>query len=464
MSSSLKESLPLAKKFLEFVNRSKSSWHAVETVRNALLENGFKSLTEREHWNIEPNGKYFFTRNHSSIIAFAIGGKYESGNAFKIIGAHTDSPDLRIKPISTVAKSGYIQVGVQTYGGGLWHTWFDRDLTVSGRVIVNEGDRFSQKLVDIDRPILRIPTLAIHLDRSVNTDGFKFNAETNLIPVIATAVQDQLFTKTNTKKGDHHPVLIELIAEKLNVDADKVVDLEMSIVDTQPSRLGGVHEEFIFSPRLDNLLSCFCSLEALLNSIDSLSNETDVRVVAMFDNEEVGSESAPGAGSSLMNDTIERVIGLLANEKTPVDAINIAKCKSFLISADMAHAVHPNYSEKHQEQHRPEIHKGLVIKVNANQRYATTTPTSFLMKTLAQKNDIPLQQFVVRNDSMCGSTIGPMLSASTGIRTVDVGIPQLSMHSIREMCGTVDVLYATKLFTLFFTQFRELDDKLHVDG
>ncbi len=275
-------------------------------------------------------------------------------------------------------------------------------------------------------------------------------------------MQDQLLTKNDTKR-DHHSVLFDVLAEKLQVSADAIVDVELSIVDSQPSRLGGAHNEFIFSPRLDNLLSCFCSLEALMNTSSKLDNEEDVHVVAMFDNEEVGSESAPGAGSSLMNDMIARIISLLSNEKTPGDAINVCKSKSFLISADMAHAVHPNYSDKHQEQHRPEMHKGLVIKVNANQRYATTTPGAFLIKTLAEKHNIPLQKFVVRNDSMCGSTIGPILSSSTGIRTIDVGIPQLSMHSIREMCGVTDVLHATNLFRAFFTEFRDLDNKLYVD-
>ncbi|KAL0482877.1 aspartyl aminopeptidase [Acrasis kona] len=461
----LENSLPLAKKFVEFVNKSKSPYFAVDTVKKTLLNNGFQHLSEKESWSLKPSGRYFFTRNHTSIVAFAIGAKYKSGNGFKIIGSHTDSPDLRLKPVSAVNSQGYLEIGVQTYGGGLWHTWFDRDLTVSGRVMVQEGDRIVQKLVEIDRPILRIPTLAIHLDRSVNTEGFKFSTETQLLPVLATTIQAQLTHPNKSQnKLDHHGLLLDMLAEKLKVDVQDIKDLELSVVDTQPSTVGGALNEFVFSPRLDNLLSCFCSLEALINSLPTLDQDKDVRVIAMFDNEEVGSESAPGAGSNLMDDTIRRINLLLSSQDTPVDSFSTTKSRSFLISADMAHAVHPNYPEKHQAQHRPEIHKGLVIKINANQRYATTTPSALLIKLLAEKSNSPLQKFVVRNDSLCGSTIGPMLSASTGIRTVDVGIPQLSMHSIREQCGVVDINSATKLFQVFFDEFTEMNEKLEVDN
>jgi aspartyl aminopeptidase len=488
----IESSLPLAQSFLNFVNSSRSPWHAVHTIRTQLLKNGYTYLDERQPWEntVKRNGKYFFTRNQSSIVVFCVGGKYDAGNGWKIIGAHTDSPDLRLKPNSKQEKVGYLQVGVQTYGGGLFHTWFDRDLTVAGRVLIANKDgkrsdtgrdyKFEHRLVEIKKPILRIPTLAIHLNREVK-EAFKFNEESNMVPILATAVEEQLNGSAGEQKNqqsatatdmqqNHHSILLKLLAEELQVAVEDIKDLELCVVDTQPSIIGGAQDEFIYSARLDNLLSCFCSLQAMLNVEDSLKDETDIRVLALFDNEEVGSSSNQGAGSVLMTDLFRRLNGIFVMKEgkqesaSLVDAYETSKAKSFLISTDMAHAVHPNYADKHHEGHRPMIHKGLVIKVNANQRYATTAHSSFLIRELAKSANVPLQQFVVKNDMLCGSTIGPILSANTGIRTVDVGIPQLSMHSIREMCGVVDVSYACSLLTEFLKpSFRELDNSVQLD-
>ncbi|KAL9656173.1 hypothetical protein ABK040_007790 [Willaertia magna] len=465
----IQEAIPVANKFLDFVNRSKTPWHAVQSVKTILLENGFEQLQENEaNWSqkIKQNGKYFFTRNHSSVFAFTVGGKFEgNGNgALKIIGAHTDSPDLRLKPISAQDSVGYLQVGVQTYGGGLFYTWFDRDLTVAGRVIVKRDDGFKQELVEVKKPILRIPSLAIHLNREVREKGFQFNYETQLLPVIATQLSDD--ENLGDKKGflaNHHSILIRSIAKELNCKPEDIKDFELSVVDTQPSVIGGANDEFVFSPRLDNLLSCFCSLEALLASQSTLNDDTDIRMICLFDHEEVGSESSHGAGGSLLKDTIERLIKVTQTENSPVDAYNACIAKSFIVSADMAHAVHPNYVDKHQCKHRPQIHKGLVIKTNANLRYTSNSHTSFLFGELAGRHNLPLQQFVVRNDSACGSTIGPITNANTSIRCIDVGIPQLSMHSIREQCGVIDIKTTVELFTVFFNEFREVDNLLRVD-
>lgn len=491
MKHTLQSSQKIAQNFIEFVNKSKTSFHAVNSVRNQLLDRGYIALDEKSSWDslIKPNGKYFLTRNQSAILVLSIGGQYTAGNGWKLIGAHTDSPDLRLKPNSKQDKAGLMQVGVQTYGGGLFHTWFDRDLSVSGRVLIENksggAHRFEHRLVSVDRPILRIPSLAIHLNRDVK-EGFKFNYETHLVPVIASAVNSQLNqpslgssdNKSDEEEGDstkkkatltdmqqsHHSVLLQILADELKVDVNDIRDLELSVVDVQPGVIGGAMNEFIFSPRLDNLMSCFCSLQALFNTEDSLNNDTDVRVVAMFDHEEVGSDSNQGAGSAWMNDTFVRLTKIFSNDKTPVDALEMTKAKSFLISADMAHALHPNYTEKHSDTHRPEIHKGLVVKVNANQRYTTNAHSSLLMRQLASNAGVPLQQFVVRNDALCGSTIGPIISSGVGIRAVDVGIPQLSMHSIREMCGTIDAANAVELFTEFFKpSFRQLDDSVQMD-
>jgi aspartyl aminopeptidase len=343
------------------------------------------------------------------------------------------------------------------------YTWFDRDLTVAGRVIVaTKGEKnFEHRLVHINRPILRIPSLAIHLQREVK-DSFKFNNETHLVPILSTEIQSQLGKEESNL--NHHSVLLELLAEQLNCKASAIKDFELSVVDTQPGAIGGAQQEFIFSPRLDNLLSTFTALDAFVESVDSAKNDTDVRLVCFFDHEEIGSQSMHGAGSALMKDTILRINQLFTTEETPKDAYATCISKSFIISSDMAHAVHPNYAEKHESNHKPQMHKGPVIKVNANQRYATNAVTSFLIKQVANKAGVPLQEYVVRNDSGCGSTIGPILSSNCGIRTIDLGNPQLSMHSIRETCGTVDLVYARDLFMAFFNHFREIDDNFNMDA
>ncbi|KAI8385029.1 peptidase M18 [Radiomyces spectabilis] len=458
-----------AREFLDFVNASPSPFHATHEAAERLRKAGFKEIKERDSWNgtIERNGKYFFTRNGSSIVGFTVGGAYKPGNGFSILGAHTDSPCLKLKPISKKEKSGYLEVGVQLYGGGIWHTWFDRDLSVAGRVLVEQEDgTFKHTLVKVDRPLLRIPTLAIHLDRTAN-DGFNFNKETQLAPILATATKSALngFDKAGDSEAEalHHPLLVHVLADEMKVKPRQIRDFELALYDTQKSTIGGACNEFIFSPRLDNLEMSFCSIKALVEAQD-IANDTNIRLVALFDNEEIGSLTAHGADSNLLPSTLQRLVATeLGDEKVSATAFEEAMHKSILVSADMAHAIHPNYADKHEENHRPEMHKGTVIKVNANQRYATTAMTSLVLKELAKKHNIPIQEFVVRNDSSCGSTIGPMLSAKLGLRTVDIGNPQLSMHSIREVGGTDDVPHAINLFKVFFEEFPALEKRIFVD-
>jgi len=346
---------------------------------------------------------------------------------------------------------------VQPYGGGLWTTWFDRDLTIAGRVIVGTGSNYEAKLLKIDRPILRIPTLAIHLDRDSGSH-LEFNKQTQMLPILATSIKGQL-DKEVEAKNSHHSVLLKLLAEELKCKVEDIRDFELSVVDTQKSVIGGICKEFIFSPRLDNLMMSFCALTALSEYADdakSLANEKNIQMIVLFDHEEVGSQSSHGAGSPIVNEVVRRITA-------SAEKFEVAIRKSFLISADMAHSVHPNYSDKHEPQHKPAMHKGTVIKWNVNQRYASTAATGFYLHELAKTNNIPVQDFVVRNDALCGSTIGPIVSGNTGIRTVDIGNPQLSMHSIREMCATSDLTYAVNLLKVFFLQFTELDEKLTVD-
>ncbi|KAK6127608.1 hypothetical protein DH2020_038646 [Rehmannia glutinosa] len=475
---------PVAIDLVEFLNASPTAFHAVDEAKKRLRSVGYEQVSERDDWKLEAGKKYFFTRNHSTIVAFAIGKKYIAGNGFYVIGAHTDSPCVKLKPVTKVSKGGYLEVGVQPYGGGLWHTWFDRDLAIAGRVIVREqkdgSESYSHRLVRIEEPIMRIPTLAIHLDREVN-DGFKVNKQSHLAPVLATSVKlkrivgngghmalevNRSFAslmqaelnkpaadngsvesgssdvkkpdgKTNTNQK-HHPLLLQLIATQLGCEPDEICDFELQACDTQKSVIAGALKEFIFSGRLDNLCMSFCSLKALIDSTSSkssLQDESGIRMVALFDHEEVGSHSAQGAGSPVMLDALSRITNSFSSDT----------------------------KDKHEENHQPKMHGGLVIKHNANQRYATNAVTSFLFREIAAKHKLPVQDFVVRNDMACGSTIGPILASGVGIRTVDVGAPQLSMHSIREMCAVDDVKHSYEHFKAFFQEFSHLDAKLTVD-
>eukprot|EP00743_Colponemidia_sp_Colp-15_P001938 GILK01002110.1.p1 GENE.GILK01002110.1~~GILK01002110.1.p1 ORF type:complete len:472 (-),score=100.07 GILK01002110.1:122-1537(-) len=457
--------------FLEFVNASGSPFHAVENCKSRLIASGFREVMEGDNWKLERGGKYFFTRNHSTIIAFTVGGQFLPGvkGGFKIIGVHTDSPCLKVRPISAQQSQGFLQVGVSLYGGGLWHTWFDRDLTVAGRAILkDQNGSLSQKLVSIGRPILRVPNLAIHLQSVDERAAFKFNQENHLQPVLASAVKANLEAPTEAPaagadKPRHHPIFLQLLSEALGCSTADIKDFELCLLDAQPSCLIGAKEEFISSPRLDNLMSTFCAVEAMTETCGEaeINGDEDVRIMAAFDHEEIGSESVQGAASLLMTSTLERILSTVqTGQESPADAFAATMRRSFMISADMAHGVHPNYAEKHQEHFRPQLQKGVVLKHNANQRYATDSIGASLIRELAAKNDIPIQEFTVKNDSPCGSTIGPLLSARTGVKTVDMGMPQLSMHSIREMCGVDDVTHQINLFKVFYSQFRDIPETL----
>ncbi|KAI8880498.1 aspartyl aminopeptidase-like protein [Backusella circina FSU 941] len=462
---------------LDFINASPSPFHCVHEASQHLERAGFHKLKEKEAWDLKRNGKYYFTRNGSALVAFAVGGAYQAGKGgFSMVGAHTDSPCLKVKPISKKEKVGYLNVGVQLYGGGIWHTWFDRDLSVAGRVMVKREDgSYYHTLVKVEKPILRVPTLAIHLDHSVN-EAFKFNKEVHLNPILATTVKAALNAvatqdvTTPSQVNQHHPALIHSLAKTMQIKPDQIYDFELCLYDTQPSTLGGVYDEFIYSARLDNLGMSYCSLRGLIQSLEdetSLQNDPNIRMVALFDNEEVGSTTAHGADSNLLPSALQRIIhssmGDGVQPENPKVALEQAIHNSFFISADMAHAVHPNYSEKHEENHRPQMQKGTVIKVNANQRYATTAPTSLIIRDIAHQRSIPIQEVVVRNDSSCGSTIGPMLSAKLGIKTIDLGNPQLSMHSIREVSGTDDVKNGTDLIKAFFELFPSVNSRINID-
>lgn len=420
--------------------------------------------------------------------------------------------------MSKRSSEGFLQVGVETYGGGMWHTWFDRDLGVAGRVMVKGKDgNVEQKLVRISRPVCRIPNLAVHFGGSV---PFEFNKEAQLFPItglVSAELNRTGKTAEETKKAEadsekeasfqplktptqrHHPYLITLIAEEAGVKAVDVLDFELVLYDTQPATIGGLNHEFVFSARLDNLGMTYCAVEGIIQSLASksaLENDPTIRLIACFDHEEIGSTSAQGADSSMLPHIVRR-LSCLPSSSTPSSsgsdksydkisaddnstAYEQTLATSFLVSADMAHSVNPNYGGKYEAEHKPEMNAGTVIKINANVRYATNSPGIVLLQEVARRAKpasfqlpgskakkegagVPLQLFVVKNDSPCGSTIGPMLSAKLGARTIDVGNPQLAMHSIRETGGCYDVEHGVNLFDSFFEHYGELEEKILVD-
>lgn len=416
-----------AQDLLQFIDASPTPYHAVEEVTRRLRAHGFKALDEAESWSLQPQDRVYVTRGGTSVAAFQLGTQPPEQTGFRLVGSHTDSPNLRLKPKPQHARAGFHQLGVEVYGGALWHTWLDRDLSLSGRVMVVTSQGVQPVLVNFERPLLRIPNLAIHLQRGVNTDGLKLNPQEHLVPVWALEREGAVDLKA-------------LLAEQVRwegkaVAPEAVLAWDLCLHDTQPASLSGLHGEFIHSPRLDNLASCHASLTALL--APGQAGRASTCGVVLYDHEEVGSTSAQGAASPFLRDLLQRLT--FARKDAAPDSLHRALRKSFFISADMAHALHPNYSDRHEPRHQPLLGGGPVLKTQVGQSYATDGEGWALFAQLCQEAEVPLQHFVTRTDLGCGSTIGPITAAELGIRTVDVGSPMLSMHSIREMAAVSDV-------------------------
>lgn len=406
----------IAQSLCEFIAKSPTPFHATQTLVSMFSEKGFKRLDERQDWNIEANQAYVITRNDSSIIAFRTGSDLNQG--MKMLGAHTDSPCLRIKPNPDINKFGYAQLGVEVYGGALFHPWLDRDLSIAGRVsgVLNNGQLFHE-LIDFKRAIAVIPNLAIHLDRNANKER-EINAQLHLPLIIG---QDP--------KLDFKSLLLdELVANGVS-DAEQVLDFELSCYDVQSPSLVGINSEFICASRLDNLLSSYIAARAVL--------DTDSEHASLFistDHEEVGSASACGAQGPFLKSVLQRLT------KTPAAMTQLIS-RSMMVSCDNAHGIHPNYADKHDQNHGPILNQGPVIKINNNQRYATNSVSSAKFKQACDKANVPVQTFVTRSDMSCGSTIGPITATELGIETIDIGAPQWAMHSIRETAGSQDCDY-----------------------
>ncbi len=412
--------LDVARDLCTFIDASPTPFHVVQTVTGVLTDAGFTAHHEADAW---PGPGRWFIERGGAVVAWVDSG-LDPTAPFTIVGAHTDSPNLRLKPKPDMGKANMRQLGVEVYGGVLRNSWLDRDLGLAGRVTVRDGDDLAEQLVFIDEPIARLPQLAIHLDRGVN-DGLKLNAQTNMAPVWGVGGSDD---------GD----FVEYLAEQLGagVTTDQIVSWDLMFHDTAPSRLTGRESEFVSAPRLDNQLSCFVASHALAQTADA--DRSSISIVALFDHEEVGSTSSSGAASPLLGSIIERSV---AGRGGSPDDVHRAMAASILISSDNAHATHPNYVDRHEPDHHIALNAGPVIKINANERYATDAPTAALFQRACEAESVPFQKFVNRTDLGCGSTIGPITAAELGIPAVDVGAPQLAMHSAREFCGSHDPGY-----------------------
>ncbi len=421
--------LDRARDLCAFIDASPMPQHAVLEAVRRLDAAGFSPLDEGEAWHLEPGAGYYVVRAGTTLVAFRVGSAAPEAAGLRLVGAHTDSPNLRLKPRASVVSEGYRRLAVEVYGGALLATWADRDLGLAGRLVVRaDGGALRSVPVCIRRPVARVPNLAIHLNRNVNDEGLKLDKQRHLPPVVGLASDDPLCD------WDVRRVL----AREAGVEADAIVDYDVGLFDVQPSAIGGLDGEFVFAARLDNLGSSHAALTALVD-VASEAAPAHTAVAILYDHEECGSGSAQGADGPLLLDVAQRVAtGHPDASGCGPEPVARALARSFLISADMAHAVHPNMPEVHEPGHRPRLNRGPVVKRNENQRYATDGVTAARFTELCRAAGFAPQAFVTRSDLPCGTTIGPISAARAGIATVDVGNPMLSMHSIREMAGTFD--------------------------
>lgn len=407
---------------IEFIHESPSPWHVADSLARRLVANGFVPLDETARWKLEPGGRYFVVRGGSSLIAFVLGSRPLADTGFTLIGAHTDSPGLRLKPRAAHKSEGLLRLGVEVYGGPILATFTDRDLGLAGRVSVRTPTGHEMRLLHLDRPLVRLPNLAIHMNREVNEKGLKLDKQTEL-PLILGMAEDGAAPEA---------AFLGLLSNALDAAPGDILSWELAACDTQQGSLWGAQQEFISASQLDNLGSSHAALTALL----SVEQPEATCVCAFFDHEEVGSESASGAGGSLVSDILARISSGLDEEDQ-----RRTMARSFFISADMAHAWHPNFPAAYEPQHRVMMNGGPVIKTNANQRYTTGADTAARFMGLCEKAGVPCQQYAHRTDLGCGSTIGPILASRLGIPAVDVGSPLWAMHSLRESAGVQDHAY-----------------------
>jgi aspartyl aminopeptidase len=427
------------KDLFSFLSSSPTPFHAVAGIEDFLRLHGFIQLQENAEWQLQKGFSYFITRENSATIAFTLGSEEEHKDGFRILAAHTDSPCLQIKPRPDVKTGTYHQLGVEVYGGPLLGTWFDRDLSLAGRVACQMTDgKLALLLVDFNRPLLTIPSIAIHFNREANTKN-SIDRQKHLPPIIAQAIDKQL------------PELRTLLLDQVKQEHPKamiedILAFDLFCYDFQGPVYTGINNEFISSARLDNLLSCHAGMTAMAHS-----DRTKNSFLFCANHEENGSTSATGAHGSFIDSVFERIVPAPESRR-------IALSNSFLISMDNAHAAHPNFMNKMEPAHEIHLNKGPVIKLNANQRYATNSLSSAIYMRICKEAEINPQEFVMRSDMPCGSTIGPITAARLGMNTIDIGVPSLAMHSIRELTGSCDpfLFYRTIIQFLSSTTHRQL--------
>jgi aspartyl aminopeptidase len=408
-----------AQDLLDFIDASPSPWHAVDTAVQLLSKQGYSALDESQAWQLKAGQGYYVVRGGASIIAFHLGQKKPNETGFRLVGAHTDSPGLRLKPKAAYATDDLIRIGVEVYGGPILATFTDRDLSVAGRISLRNKNGFDLRLVKLDQPMLRLPNLAIHMNREVNDKGLLLNKQTEL-PLIFGQCEAGV---------DAEQVFLSQLAQSVNANAADILSFELNVFDTQKGSFWGANLAFIANSQLDNLASCHAALSALLATEKPMATT----VCALFDHEEVGSESATGSSQQLDD-----------------DARLQAMARSFLVSADMAHAYHPNHPSAYEPCHHVLVNHGPVIKTNANHRYASNADSSARFMQLCEAAGVPYQQYAHRSDLGCGSTIGPIVAANLGVPSVDVGSPMWAMHSLRESAGVLDHAYMIAVLSALY--------------
>jgi len=414
---------------LTFLGKAVTPFHAVEAMTRRLKTAGFEEVEQFDAVQMAPGQGYFTVRQGSSLIAMRAGDA-ELGAGLRLVGTHTDSPNLSVKPNPVKGRDGCVQLGVDVYGGALLNPWFDRDLGVAGRVALLSTDgELESVLFDSKRPVAVVPSLAIHLDREANTQR-SVNAHKDVVPLAMLGEAQQF---------DFRQWLAEALAkDDPRWQGARVMDYELSLYDTQRPGLVGIEEDFITSARLDNLLSCYAAVTALINADDSHWS-----VLVATDHEEVGSASTVGAQGPMLMDALTAIAPNVADNQK-------LRARSWMLSVDNAHAVHPNYADRHDEQHNPKLGAGPVIKINRNQRYATNSEGAARLRLIAERAGVNVQSFVMRSDLACGSTIGPITATETGIATTDIGVPTLAMHSVRELACAADVPQIVSLLEAFY--------------
>ncbi len=426
----------LANELIDFLYNSPTAYHAASSVKEILDKEGFQELFESDSWKVKKGGKYYLKKNDSAVIAFTVGNGEIEKDGFRLIGAHTDAPGFKIKPnAEMVGENHYLKLNTEVYGGPILYTWFDRPLGIAGRVIVKGKSALKPevKLVNINKPVLVIPSLAIHMNRSVN-EGYEFNKQKDTLPLAG-------FVNESLEKED---LLLNLITEELGVNKEDILDFDLFLYEFEKGCIMGVNEEFISAGKLDDQWMVFAGIKALINSSDIDAT----KVMICIDNEEIGSLTAQGANSNLIRRTLER-IAIALNKNT--EEFFRALSNSIMISADLAHAVHPNLPEKHDPTNRPVLGNGPVLKIAASGSYSTEGVAAGIFEAVCKEANVPMQKFVNRSDVKGGTTIGPMSAADLCIPVVDMGAPILGMHSVRELATVKDNFYSVEAFTKFFS-------------